>query len=144
VSNAHVDAAAVHPDCFVCAGANGRGLRLRFTPTPGGGVEARVDCDGALEGYGGRLHGGVIAAALDGAMTHCLFALGLVAVTAELTVRFTHPVATGRPATVRGRLERDLAPLYVVRAELLQDGIVKAVASAKFMEDDVRTPPPGA
>ena len=99
-------------------------------------MRAELDCDRSLEGYGGRLHGGVIAAALDGAMTHCLFALGRTAVTAELTVRFKQPVATGRPATVRAWLERDLGPLYLLQAELVQDGVVKAAASAKFLEDE--------
>jgi hypothetical protein len=51
-----------------------------------------------------------------------------------MTVKIKHPVATGRPATVRARLERDLSPVYLVQAELVQDGLVKAAASAKFME----------
>jgi uncharacterized protein (TIGR00369 family) len=130
-----VDPGSAHPGCVVCSGSNARGLRLRYARAEGDGVEAEMDCDRSLEGYGGRLHGGVIAAALDGAMTHCLFALGRTAVTAELNVRFRHPVATGRPATVRARLVRDLGPLYLLEAELVQDGIVKAAASAKFLED---------
>ena len=133
---ARVDPASVHAGCVVCWRANERGLRLRYTPADGNGVEAELDCDGSLEGYGGRLHGGVIAAALDGAMTHCLFAFGRRAVTAELNVRFKHPVATGRPATVRARIERDLGPLYLLQAELAQDGVVKASASAKFLEEE--------
>jgi hypothetical protein len=36
---------------------------------------------------------------------------------------------------VRARLARDLAPLYLLEAEMVQDGAVKAVATAKFMED---------
>lgn len=56
--------------------------------------------------------------------------------TAELTVRFKHPVATGRPATVRARLQPDRAPFYRLRAELVQDGVVKAAASAKSMEHE--------
>jgi acyl-coenzyme A thioesterase PaaI-like protein len=132
---ARVDPASAHAGCVVCGGANERGLRLRYAPADGNGVEAELDCDGSLEGYGGRLHGGIIAAALDGAMTHCLFALGRRAVTAELTVRFKHPVATGRTATVRARIERDLGPLYLLRAELAQDGVVKASAVAKFLEE---------
>jgi acyl-coenzyme A thioesterase PaaI-like protein len=136
VTAKRVDAASAHPGCFVCGGANERGLRLRYAAAEGDAVQADLDCDGSLEGYGGRLHGGVIAAALDGAMTHCLFALGRTAVTAELTVRFKHPVPTGRPAVVRARLERDLGPLYLLEAELVQDGVVKASASAKFLEED--------
>ncbi len=126
----------MHPGCVVCGGANARGLRLRYAPGAGKGVEAILDCDASLEGYGGRLHGGVIAAALDGAMTHCLFAQGLTAVTAELIVKYKHPVAIGRPARVRAWLERDLGPLYLLQAELVQDDIVKAAASAKFLEDE--------
>jgi acyl-coenzyme A thioesterase PaaI-like protein len=130
-----VDPGSAHPGCIVCSGSNARGLRLRFAATEGNVVKAEMDCDPSLEGYGGRLHGGVIAAALDGAMTHCLFALGRTAFTAELNVRFKLPVVTGRPATVRARLERDLGPLYVLAAELAQDGVVKATATAKFLED---------
>jgi acyl-coenzyme A thioesterase PaaI-like protein len=135
VTTGPVDPGSVHPRCVVCGGTNERGLRLRYAPEDGNGVAAELDCDSSLEGYGGRVHGGVIAAALDGAMTHCLFALGRTAVTAELTVRFKRPVAIGRPATVRARLGRDLGPLYLLEAELVQDGVVKAVASAKFLED---------
>jgi acyl-coenzyme A thioesterase PaaI-like protein len=126
----------VHAGCVVCGGANERGLRLRYAPMDGNAVQAVLDCEGSLEGYGGRLHGGVIAAALDGAMTHCLFAHGRTALTAELVVKYKHPVAIGRPATVRAWLERDLGPLYLLRAELVQDDVVKAAASAKFLEDE--------
>jgi hypothetical protein len=49
--------------------------------------------------------------------------------------RLEHPVATGRPATVRAWLERDLAPLHLLQAELVQDGIVKAAASANLLEE---------
>jgi acyl-coenzyme A thioesterase PaaI-like protein len=136
VTAGRVDPGSVHPSCVVCGGTNERGLRLRYVPADGNGVQAELDCDSSLEGYGGRLHGGVIAAALDGAMTHCLFGLGREAVTAELIVRFKHPVATGRPATVRAWLERDLGPLYLPQAELVQDGVVKAAASAKFLDDE--------
>ena len=121
-----VDPRSVHPGCVVCGAANPRGLRLCYAPWDGNGVQAELDCDGSLEGYGGRLHGGIIAAVLDGAMTHCLFALGREAVTAELTVRYKHAVATGRPATVRARLERDRPPLYRLRAELPPGLITRA------------------
>jgi acyl-coenzyme A thioesterase PaaI-like protein len=136
VTPGSVDPGSAHAHCVVCGAANARGLQLRFSRAEADGVQAELDCDASLEGYGGRLHGGVIAAALDGAMTHCLFALGRTAVTAELKVCFKHPVATGRPATVRARLERDLAPLYLVQADLVQDGVVKAMATGKFMENE--------
>jgi uncharacterized protein (TIGR00369 family) len=131
----HETGARAHPDCVVCGKANGQGLRLSFRTTEDGGVHATFDCGKAYEGYADVLHGGVVATLLDGAMTNCLFAHGHPGVTAELTVRFRHPVYTGRIATVRAWIERCSRPLHVLRAELVQDRKLKATARGKFMEN---------
>ena len=78
--------------------------------------------------------GGVIASMLDGAMTNCLFAQGIVAVTGELTVRYWKPVLIGCELQLRAWIEGQHRPLYLMRAELAQQGCVNATASAKFME----------
>ena len=80
------------------------------------------------------LHGGVVASVLDGAMTSCLFAHGHPGATAELTVRFRHPVRTGGVATVRAWIERCAPPLHMLRAELVQNGQIKATAWGKFID----------
>ena len=67
-------------------------------------------------------------------MTNCPFAKGHAAMTAELNVRFRHPVATDRSATVRAWSTAAMRPLHEMAAELIQDGQVKATAKAKFME----------
>jgi uncharacterized protein (TIGR00369 family) len=123
-----------HPNCVVCGAANGRGLRLEFHASGDGSVEARFDCQKAYEGYMDVLHGGVVAALLDGAMTNCLFAHGHPGLTAEITVRFRHAVYTGAPATVRAWIERCAPPLHVLTAEVSQDGQLKATARGKFLE----------
>jgi len=125
--------ARTHPNCVVCGAANGRGLRLEFHRSGDGSVQATFDCENAYEGYANVLHGGVVSALFDGAMMNCLFAHGHPGVTAELTVRFRHPVRTGTPATVRAWIERCSPPLHVLGAELLQDGQLKATARGKFM-----------
>lgn len=122
-----------HSHCVVCGRSNGRGLGVEFTARDGG-VEARFQCGRSLEGYPGLVHGGVICSLLDGAMTNCIFARGLCGVTAELNVRFRHPLATGAAATVRAWVERCAGPLHVLRAELRQGGQLKATASGKFMQ----------
>ena len=76
----------------------------------------------------------IICSLLDGAMTNCLFAHELTAVTAEMTVRFRHPIATGQRATVRACLESSMKPLHMLTAEVLQNGCVMAVAKGKFVE----------
>ena len=122
-----------HPFCFVCSGSNPMGLALRYASQPDGSVSAKFLGHSALEGYSGLLHGGVIAALLDGAMTNCLFAQGRAALTVELKVRYHESVAASEEVLVRAWLEDDSHGLYQMRAELAQGGKVKASATGKFM-----------
>jgi len=123
-----------HSNCVICSPSNSRGLSLDFTVSQDGSVKARFDCDIAFEGYAGFLHGGVIASLLDGAMTNCMFAHGCPVVTAELNVRFRHPVITGRAATVRAWIDESSPPLYRLKAEVVQAEQVKATACGTFMD----------
>jgi len=122
-----------HPRCVVCSPANPLGLGLEFTGRADGGVECVFPGSEVFEGYPGRLHGGLVAALLDGSMTNCLFAAGIQAVTAELTVRYRHPVAARRPMTLGAWLTKSRGALHQLRAELRQDDRVKATAVGKFM-----------
>jgi len=107
---------------------------LEFALLEEGSVETAFNCDKAFEGYANVLHGGVISSLLDGAMTSCMFAHGCSSVTAELNVRFRHLVVTGETATVRAWITRSAPPLYILKAEMLQDDQVKATATGKFMD----------
>jgi acyl-coenzyme A thioesterase PaaI-like protein len=98
-----------------------------------GYVEARLECPSVLQGYDGILHGGVTSSLLDGAMTNCLFAHGVVAVTAELRVRFRDPIPVQLPLLVRAAICDSKPPLYVLEAWIMQGGKVKAKAKGKFM-----------
>lgn len=127
--------AAWHPRCVVCGPARDGALGVHFTTNgEGPSVAATFDCDPRFEGYDGQLHGGIVSCLLDGATAHCLFALGRVAYTADLSVRYRQPVRIGRPAVVTGRLERSRGRLHTLTAELLQDGVVRATARARFLE----------
>jgi acyl-coenzyme A thioesterase PaaI-like protein len=125
--------AEAHPFCFVCSGSNPMGLALRYAPQPDGSVSAAFLGHSALEGYPGLLHGGVIAALLDGAMTNCLFALGHRALTVELKVQYHAGVAAAEQVSLRAWLEDSSHGLFQLRAELSQAGAVKASATGKFM-----------
>ena len=125
---------AEHPFCVVCGQSNEQGLGLSFFLRGDGSVEARFECKPHLQGYDGLLHGGVIASLMDGAMTNCLFAHGIVAVTVEMTVRFRHPIVVDDPLVVKARITYSQPPLYVVAAEIVQNGQVKAKTNGKFMQ----------
>ena len=123
-----------HDRCFVCDPDNPRGLGLRFQTSADGCVIAAFSCAEVFHGYRQWLHGGVTSSLLDGAMTNCLFARGVVAATAELSIRFLHPVVIDRHAHVKAWEEKSYSPLHLLRAELVQDGKILVKASAKFME----------
>jgi acyl-coenzyme A thioesterase PaaI-like protein len=124
----------VHPFCLVCSGSNPYGLALGFQAGENGELRALFHPNAGLEGYEGLLHGGMTASLLDGIMTNCLFAHGIVALTAELKVRYREPVAIGPEISLRAWIDQRHPPLYLMSAELIQEGCVRATASAKFME----------
>jgi uncharacterized protein (TIGR00369 family) len=122
----------VHRHCLVCGDFNARGLQLNFTAEADGSVSAVFHSEDSLEGYAGIVHGGVVSSLLDGAMTNCLFACGIVAVTAELTVRFQRSLRVGEPAQVRAWITRSTPHLHFLAAEITQSGSVAATARGKF------------
>lgn len=124
----------VHPNCVVCSTANTRGLQLDFVPGADGVITATFRCDKALEGYPGVVHGGIVSSILDGAMGHCMFLRGQVAVTVEMTTRFRHPVVINEEATVSARIQGTAHPLYLLEAQIVQAGQVKATAQGKFCD----------
>ncbi|MFC1794848.1 PaaI family thioesterase [Planctomycetota bacterium] len=124
----------VHPNCIVCSLGNAKGLHLEFVSGDDGSISAKFSCDEAFEGYPGFLHGGVISSILDGAMGHCIFARGQAAVTVEMATRFRHPVVICQEASVSARIERASRPLYLLEAQIVQTGQVKATATGKFLD----------
>ena len=123
-----------HPLCVVCGRPRPSALGLEFRLLADGGVTAEFDCSDDFEGYGGILHGGVAATLLDSAMTNCLFAHGIAAVTAEMIVRFRHPIELGVPVTAQAHIAWSQTPLHILEAQIVQGGRVKAKATGKFME----------
>jgi len=124
----------LHSQCILCGADHPQGLRLAFNTDANGRVKAEFPCDRMYQGYDGYLHGGVIAALLDSAMTNCLFAHGRAALTGELNVRFLKPVVVNEPAIVSARVVESFPPLFRMEADLRQNGQSMARAAAKFME----------
>lgn len=123
----------LHGGCVACGDNNPAGLRLKFEAQPDGSVKAAAFCARELTGYDGLLHGGVAALMLDSAMTNCLFAAGITALTAEMTVKYKAMVKIGGALSLTARIIKDQDPLFLTGAELRQDGQVKVRAEAKFM-----------
>lgn len=134
-------ATQLHPNCIVCSPSKPCGLHLRFESGPDDTVVADFKLDASVEGYVGWPHGGITSAVLDGAMTNWLFAHGLACVTAQLTVRFRHPMVLNEPVKVTARLKNASHPLYVLDAWTTQNGHLKTRATGKFMHIAYQTEP---
>ena len=122
-----------HPNCVIC-GNNGSGFpHLSFNMDKNGVIKAELQCKPVFQGYPGQLHGGVISTVMDAAMTNCLFARGITAVTAKLSIQFYKPVKINSSAIVRAWIYNESRLLYKLKSEIIQNGIVKAAAEGKFV-----------
>ncbi len=136
---------SVHSDCFVCGSSNPHGLHLTFDYDQDGDcVVSKFQLQPWTGGYKGIPHGGVISAICDCAMGNCLFAKGIRGVTAELKIRFKQTLQLQKNAIVKAWVTHHSNTLYMMEAEIVQDGQVKAIAEGKFVNkpDLVNAPEP--
>ena len=94
-----------HELCFGCGQANLFGLQLELEPREGGGVGGRFFVKQDHQGPPGYAHGGVIAAALDEAMSLLVHREGQLALTGRLEVDLLAPVPVGAFVDVCAQLE---------------------------------------
>jgi uncharacterized protein (TIGR00369 family) len=120
--------------CFVCGPANAAGLQARFECADGrarGTYLPRAE----HQGYAGISHGGVLASLLDEAMVYASATLGRWVTTAELTVRYSRPAATGAPLTITAEVTRHARRLVECRAEIRDaGGALIAAATGKLLQ----------
>lgn len=121
-------------DCFGCGDANPIGLHLRFVPTDDG-VRAEFTPGPAHQGFDGIVHGGIIATVLDEAMAWATTSAGIWTVTAEMSVRFKHPLSVAESTVVSARVTENRGRVVATAAELIRvrDGAVIAAATATFI-----------
>ncbi len=130
--------ASEHGGCLLCGSNNPFGFKLCFNVEKDGSVTAELSCKQIFQSYTDTLHGGVISALLDSAMTNALFAVGIIAVTAELTVRFKKPVRLDKDIAIWAKIApMSFPPLYYLKGELTQDKRLMAKASAKFLAKEL-------
>ncbi len=119
--------------CFACSPKNPIGLHLKFA------MEDEI-CRAVFkgsenhQGWDGFVHGGLLATMLDEAMAQWLWRKQIRAMTAEMNVRFSFPVAIGQEVVVEARCEKIHRRLYELSAQIvLPDGRRAARATAKFL-----------
>ncbi len=118
--------------CFACGKQNPDGLHLEFTETPDG-LSTTIAFDQRFQGYRDIVHGGLVSTVLDEAMVTLLNRTGVLALTAELTIRFLSPVRVGEPITFTARLVESRRNVHRVEAVATRDGETVARSEARFM-----------
>jgi len=120
--------------CYACGKDNPSGLQAVFevdrsTRTIIGRFTPRHE----HEGWEGIVHGGITATLLDEAMVKLAAHLGIRAVSAELTVKFKAPAASGEELVVSGRIVKDAGRLIEAEASLTRGAVVIAEAKGKLL-----------
>ena len=97
-------------NCFGCGAHNRIGMRLRFFLEPEEGVVSTLSLPRRFQGPHGFVHGGVIAAILDEAMSKAIHAGAhghtIMALTRHMETEYLRPTPLGATLTLRGRQDR--------------------------------------
>lgn len=120
--------------CYVCGKKNPAGLGVAFeVDTDARSIRARFTPLPLHQGYEGIVHGGILSALLDEAMAKLAYSLGIPAVTAEMTVKFTSPAAPGEELAVSGKLTHETRRLIEAEAVIKKGLVVIAEAKGKLL-----------
>jgi uncharacterized protein (TIGR00369 family) len=122
------------PGCFGCGQDNHNGLQMHLYIEDG---KSKVDLvtDERFRGYEDRLHGGIIFSILDEVMAWApTYARKRMCVSAEITIRFLHPLPIGIPITVEGEFVNDRRLIWDTAGRILgRDSTVYARAKGKYL-----------
>lgn len=97
-------------NCFGCGAQNRTGMRLRFFVDERGSVVSHLRLARRFQGPHGFVHGGVIAAVLDEAMSKAIHATAhgasIMALTRKMETEYLRPTPLGNTLVLRGWQER--------------------------------------
>lgn len=120
--------------CFVCGKDNPHGLRVQFERTESGEIVAEWTPGSTMEGFRGIVHGGIVSAVLDEAMSKAVAASRREALTVELRVRLRHNLVPERRFLVCGWVASRKRRITRAEARLTsRDGREYAHAWATFL-----------
>ena len=123
--------------CFVCGVENPFGLHIHFYDTGPAEVTAEYTVPEHFQGYGGIVHGGVIAAMLDEVASRVYFRGDppRLVVTAKLNIRYRNPVPVLNPIRLVGRGVEDKGRVCTALGQIWgADGTLLAEADVTLVE----------
>lgn len=101
--------------------------------TDDGSLVVDFYCHDIYQGYDDMMHGGILAALIDSAMTRCLFGHGIVGYTVRLNIKYIKPVKIDTNIKVYVNLKNHRSGIYYkLFANIFQEGDKKISATAIF------------
>ena len=123
--------------CFVCGLSNSAGLRAGFFELENQSIVSLFDGSDHLQGYPGRLHGGMAAMILDETIGRAVcidHGETVWGVTLGLETRFRQPVPLDSRVTTVGSIVKEGRRSFVGTGRIvLPDGTVAVEATGKYL-----------
>ena len=121
--------------CFGCGKANPIGLKLDFTETEDGEYVTEFTPRPEHQGWRDITHGGILTTVADEAIGRMMWAKGVTAVTAEMTIQFKRPARSGAPLKVIASVVGEEGRVVDCKAEIRRlDGTLVAEATGKMVK----------
>ncbi|MBP7634793.1 hypothetical protein KBA41_11550 [Candidatus Ozemobacteraceae bacterium] len=121
--------------CFVCGQRNSQGLQIALQKNDPGTCSTVWTSGPAHQGYAGIVHGGILTTLLDEMMGHAIISTGVLAVTAEMRIKFLRPAPIGFPLTVVGNRTGGRGRVHLAKGVVMMpDGTILAEAEGRFVE----------
>ena len=124
-----------HHRCLACTHPE---LKLNFALDGPHRLRSSVNFTDEMVSFNGMIHGGILALLLDEAVTCALLAEGHYAATAELKLRYLHPVEPAPTAHISVTILNRARDLFEVKAELHQRDRLRTRATARMMKQPLR------
>ncbi|MFO7659894.1 MAG: PaaI family thioesterase [Candidatus Cloacimonadaceae bacterium] len=122
-----------YANCFVCGHANPVGLKLDFAYDEDSAA-AWFDSPARYEGYQGVIHGGIIATLLDEAMAKIILKKGMIAVTADMNIKYRKPLPIGQKVKASGVITLQKSRTIHTKAALTDEsGTIYAESTAVYI-----------
>jgi acyl-coenzyme A thioesterase PaaI-like protein len=106
---------------------------LLFSFSKDGALMGKFTCSAKHQGYDGIVHGGVIAAIIDSSMAKCCMGHGIIAYTADLSIRYRNTVRIDIPVLLETKIvERKRDKLFLLECRIMQKGRLRVDARGCF------------
>jgi acyl-coenzyme A thioesterase PaaI-like protein len=128
-----------HDLCFGCGQANLFGLQLELEPDGERAARGRFFVKQDHQGPPGYAHGGIMATALDEAMSLLAHSVGEYPLTASLSIKLKAPAPVGTFVEVSAEVEAVEGRRLTLRSTASNEGVVLAEGAATCVE----VPAPG-